>query len=92
MLGLNGAEWSRHRRIVNPAFAPETSASITFAVGAALINSIFRRYAMVWDEATSLYQDMTQGEGWRDNAMIPDTHNITSKVRFPGPFQFLPTR
>ncbi|KAJ7288730.1 cytochrome P450 [Mycena rebaudengoi] len=79
MLGLNGAEWSRHRRIVNPAFAPETSASITFAVGAALINSIFRRYAMVWDEATSLYQDMTQGEGWRDNAMIPDIHNITSK-------------
>ncbi|KAJ7288676.1 cytochrome P450 [Mycena rebaudengoi] len=60
MFGLNGAEWSRHRRIVNPAFAPET-------------------YAIVWDEATSLYQDMTQGEGWRDNAMIPDTHNITSK-------------
>ncbi|KAJ7772411.1 cytochrome P450 [Mycena metata] len=41
----NGAEWSRHRRIMNPAFSPEA-------------------YALVSDEATSVYREMVDAEGW----------------------------
>ncbi|KAF7359878.1 Cytochrome P450 [Mycena venus] len=58
----NGSEWSRHRRIMNPAFNPET-------------------YALVWDEAANLYQEMTSAEGWLDQneILLPATHDITAK-------------
>ncbi|KAF8175001.1 hypothetical protein K438DRAFT_1979888 [Mycena galopus ATCC 62051] len=41
---VDGSEWSRHRRVMNPAFSPET-------------------YALVWDEATNVYQEMIKAEG-----------------------------
>ncbi|KAJ7041360.1 cytochrome P450 [Mycena alexandri] len=58
----NGAEWSRHRRIMNPAFSPET-------------------YALVWDEATSVYREMVDAEGWagEDEVTIPAMNPFSSK-------------
>ncbi|KAJ7760008.1 cytochrome P450 [Mycena metata] len=58
----NGAEWSRHRRIMNPAFSPET-------------------YALVWDEATSVYREMVDAEGWagKDEVTIPAMNPFSSK-------------
>ncbi|KAJ7472656.1 cytochrome P450, partial [Mycena latifolia] len=58
----NGSEWSRHRRILNPAFTPET-------------------YSLVWDEATSLYQEIMHAEGWihENNMTISPINDITTK-------------
>ncbi|KAJ7898135.1 cytochrome P450 [Mycena leptocephala] len=58
----NGSEWSRHRRIMNPAFAPET-------------------FELVWAEATKLYQEMIQTQGWvsEKDIMISATNEFTSK-------------
>ncbi|KAJ7030519.1 cytochrome P450 [Mycena alexandri] len=58
----NGTEWSRHRRIMNPAFSPET-------------------YALVWDEATSMYREMVDAEGWaaKDEVTIPAMNPFSSK-------------
>ncbi|KAF8135871.1 cytochrome P450, partial [Mycena galopus ATCC 62051] len=58
----SGSEWSRHRRIMNPAFNPET-------------------YALVWDEAAILYQEMMKAERWTDqnDIMVSAVNRITSR-------------
>ncbi|KAF8145335.1 cytochrome P450, partial [Mycena galopus ATCC 62051] len=58
----SGSEWSRHRRIMNPAFNPET-------------------YALVWDEAAIVYQEMMKVEEWMDqnDIMISAINRITSR-------------
>lgn len=40
------------------------------------------RYALVWDDAAKLYQEMISAEGWLDQneIVLPVTHDITSKV------------
>lgn len=77
----NGSEWSRHRRIMNPAFTPETSA-ILFFPGPSESYVISIRNALVWEEAASLYGEIMEAEGWMhaNDMMIPSINDITAKV------------
>ncbi|KAJ7773986.1 cytochrome P450 [Mycena metata] len=62
----NGAEWSRHRRILSLAFTPETFGGLN---------------ALVWEETTTLYHQMLQAEGWtrESDIMISAIDRITTK-------------
>ncbi|KAJ7131733.1 cytochrome P450 [Mycena crocata] len=59
----SGAEWSRHRRIMSPAFNPEI-------------------YSRVWDETSSLYDEMMQGERWVEKCelTVGAINTITTKI------------
>jgi hypothetical protein len=70
---------------MNPAFSPETSVYFIYPYSKFDVTTC--RYALVWDETTSLYQEMMETEGWihESEHIVAATNVITQKVPILSP-------